>query len=261
MKDIHSHILFGVDDGSKTLEESINIINNASRNGYTDIILTPHYRKIQDFVCDNKTKREVFKKLLVEVEKRGIKINLYLGNEVTIDDELFDNIKNRNITTLNKSRYMLLELPFTAKLPYIHELIFKLRSVGIIPIIAHPERYSFYFNDYEEFEKMINEGALLQGNLASLYNKYGQGSKDMLEGLLKRHMVHFIGSDIHKETSTSYSRIHNAIDKIEMLTDSRKMAMELVDSNIDKVIKDEMVEAYPIRHKKQRNRLFGLFGR
>lgn len=258
MKDIHSHILYGIDDGSRSIEESIKIIEGAVKNGYTDIIVTPHYRESQGFVASNKNKREVLENLQEELDKRNIKINLYLGNEVTVDGDLFLHIKEKKITTLNKSRYMLIELPFDTKLSSIHELIFSLVSKGVTPIIAHPERYIPYYGHYEEYEQMIEEGALFQGNLATLYGKYGEDSKEMLKGMLMRHMIHFIGSDIHHSDSHSYYRINDGIDRITQLTGSYDMSMELVDRNIDKVIKNLNIEPYEVRHlvKKSRFKLF-----
>lgn len=260
MRDIHCHILYGIDDGSKTIDESIHIIENAVNNGYSDLILTPHYRESQNFIADNSKKKEIFDSLKERVKEENIKINLYLGNEITVDSEIFDNIKNGVVTTLAGSRYMLLELPFDTKLPSIHNIIFQLVSMGYVPVIAHPERYSAYDNNFDEFEQMINEGALLQGNMASLHNKYGERAKEMLKELLKRHMIHFIGSDIHHETSRSYHRINDVIARITDLTGSNDMAYELVEKNIGKVIKNQEIEPYQIR-KPVKKMKFSLFRR
>ena len=88
MKDLHNHILFGIDDGSNNIEESIKIIEEAEKNGYTDLILTPHYRKLENFTSDNKSKRKRFKKLKKELEERNINVNIYLGNEITLDEAI-----------------------------------------------------------------------------------------------------------------------------------------------------------------------------
>ena len=249
MKDIHSHILFDIDDGSKSLEESINIIKQASSFGYTDIILTPHYRKIQNYTCNNEEKQKLFDKLNNELKKQNIDINIYLGNEVTIDDDLFKNIKNKKISTLNKSRYLLLELPFNSRISGINDIIIELNNKGITPIIAHPERYRYYYNNYEKLQRMIDSGALFQGNLYSLYKKRSK-SKKMLEGMLKRHMIHFIGTDIHSENQNIYTKEKRLLRRLTKLTKSHDMAIELIDTNIDKVINDKYIEPYDIKDKK-----------
>lgn len=249
MKDIHSHILFSIDDGSKSIEESINIIKQASSFGYTDIVLTPHYRKIQNYTCNNEEKQKLFDELNKELKKQNIDVNIYLGNEVTIDDDLFKNIKDKKVTTINKGRYLLLELPFNSRISGINDIIIELNSKGIIPIIAHPERYRYYHNNYDKLQRMIDSGALFQGNLYSLYNKRSK-SKKMLEGMLKRHMIHFIGTDIHSDKQKVYKKEKRIIRKLTRLTKDRDMAIELIDTNIDKVINNKYIEPYEVKSKK-----------
>lgn len=249
MKDIHNHILFAVDDGSKSIDESIRIIKQAVQYGYTDLVLTPHYRSGQGYTCDNRKKERLFKILQKEVEKREIPIHLYLGNEITLDGNLFEYLENGKALPINGSRYVLIELPFHSRFAGIHDLIFKLRSQNKIPIIAHPERYEYY-TDLEELQLMIQEGALFQMNIASLYRKYGKTVQERAEELLKHHMVHFVGSDLHREGQTSYSRIGRVQEKIKKYTGSKNMVIDLVDKNIEKVLKNEVIEPYKM--KKQR---------
>lgn len=247
MKDIHCHILFGVDDGSSDIDESIKIIEKAIDNGYTGLILTPHYRYDQNFVVNNKRKLRYFDCLKEEVYKRDLDINLYLGNEITLDEDFFYYLKTNQLLSLNDSRYLLIELPFTSKYPNLIDMIKSIMDLGYIVIIAHPERYEKY--NLDDFEKMINMGVLMQGNISSLYGKYGEMPKTKIKEMLKRHMIHFIGSDIHHEKQTSYSRINDVKIKIEELTGSSEMAYELTCGNIDKVINNEVVEAYQVRKK------------
>lgn len=256
MKDIHNHILFGIDDGSNDLEESIKIIQEAIRNGYTDLVLTPHYREKEGYTCNNRNKYKIFKQLKEEIEKRNIKINLYLGNEITLDEDFFYYLKTNQLLSLNDSKYLLLELPFQSRFHELYEVIGELKRLDLVPIIAHPERYEDYH--IEDYQKLIQEGVLLQGNIGSLYGKYGVKAKNKLEEMLKRHMIHFIGSDTHHDGQTSYSRIHDVVEKIEELTGSREMAIELVDKNISKVIENRNIEAYRMREKKQGLRILKM---
>lgn len=244
MKDIHCHILYGIDDGSKDLEESIEILKSAVANGYTDIILTPHYRARQHYVCDNNEKLNRYKVLKQEVEKRNINIKLHLGNEITIDEDFFYYLNSKQTMFLANSKYILLELNFSNKSPYLDHIIDRLIRMNCIPIIAHPERYEKY--EVKDFEKMIKKGVLLQGNIGSLYGKYGRDAKDKIIEMLEKHMIHFIGSDIHKETQDTYERVFDAFNKIAKITGSKEMTLELFDGNIDKVINNQIVKAYPI---------------
>ena len=255
MKDLHNHILFAVDDGSKSLDESVRIIKQAVQYGYTDLILTPHYRSGQGYICDNNKKERLFKVLQNEVKKRNIPVHLYLGNEITVDGDLFQYLRQGKVLPINGSRYILIELPFHTRFAGIHDLIFKLRSEGKVPIIAHPERYEYY-EDLEELKMMIQEGALFQINIASLYRKYGRNVQERAEELLRCHMVHFIGSDLHREGQTSYSRIGRVQEKVKKFTGSKSIVVDLVDRNIEKVINDEIIEPYKIKKPRKFLRIF-----
>jgi len=254
MKDIHNHILFGIDDGSYDLEESIKLIEKAKANGYTSLVLTPHFRQVQNFVADNEKKKNIFDKLKEEVEARGIDISLYLGNEVTLDEDLFYFIKTGQVLLMNDSRYMLIELPLYEEFSKTDEYLDKLLKLGVIPIIAHPERYGYYKN-LDKFTNMLEKGILFQGNIGSLYGKYGKVAKERLEEMLKKHMIHFMASDIHHVNQTSYNRISDTFKIIEELTGSRSMAYDLVDGNIDKVIHNIKIDSYPIRVRKMKFRV------
>lgn len=247
MKDIHCHILFGIDDGSYNLEESIKIIEKAISNGYTDLLLTPHYRYNQNYTADNKKKKKYFDCLLEEVEKRELNINLYLGNEITLDNDFFYYLKTNQLLSLNNSRYLLIELPFFKKVPNLKNIIKDIMELGYVVIIAHPERYEKYSVD--DFKGLVDMGVLLQGNIGSLYRKYGRDAEEKLKEMLKRHMIHFIGSDVHHEKQSSYTRIQDVKEKIERLTGSSSIAEELISTNIEKVIKNEVIKTYPVRRR------------
>lgn len=245
MKDVHNHILYGIDDGSDNLEESIKIIENAFDNGYTDLILTPHFRMDQNYICNNQDKKIYLKIIEEEVKKRNIKVNLYLGNEITVDDNFFKYLETNQICSLCNSRYLLLELPFFEVLNNLDKIIKKIIELGFIPIIAHPERNMGY--KIEDFEEMLRKGVLLQGDSGSLFGKYGDKSKEKLENMLKRHMIHFIGSDIHHDSSRGYDRTENIVNRLKELTRSETITEDLVDKNIQKIIDNEKITAYPIR--------------
>ncbi|MEE3342819.1 MAG: CpsB/CapC family capsule biosynthesis tyrosine phosphatase [Bacilli bacterium] len=205
MIDTHSHILFGIDDGSRTIEESINILKKASNNGIKDIILTPHYVPNSKYNCNNQDKHKLLNTLEEELKKNNIDINLYLGNEVYLDLDI-SNLLENDIYTINGSKYMLIELPMNRKPDILDDVLCDLFELNIIPVIAHPERYTAYYKDYAFFQNLIDNGCLLQGNIGSLYNNYGIKAKRMLKGLLKKRMISILGSDIHHDTSNIYEK-------------------------------------------------------
>ena len=247
MKDIHSHILFEIDDGAYDIEESIEMIKNAIKNNYTDIILTPHYRKKQNYIANNKVKLELFDKLLDRVKEEKLKINLYLGNEITVDEDLIYNLNTNQVLSLNSSRYLLLELPFKGRLKYLDDLFDELISDGYSIIIPHPERYKDYH--LKDYKKWITRGILFQGNTESLYGKYGRLIKTKLENMLKLHMIHFMGSDIHDSRDITYER--DIETKLENLLNDKDMIHDLIDKNIKKVIDNKIVKPYEVVEKKK----------
>ena len=262
MKDIHSHILFGIDDGSETLNESIKLIKQAVDNGYTDLILTPHYRKNQGFTSSNEKKRKIFDILQQEVIRKNMGVKLYLGNEITLDDDLLYYLDADLVTSLNDSKYLLLELPFRSKISNkkLEEIIDELNHRGYKIIIAHPERYRAY-RSLDDFTKLIDKGVYFQGNIESLYGKWGNEAQKVLEDMLKRHMIHFIGSDIHHSNQKSYTLKDELLSKLEQLTEDSEMVKDLVDRNIDKVIHNEDIKLYPVRQRRRRLRLIPTGGR
>ena len=115
MIDIHSHLLFGVDDGSRTLEESVHVIKKLSEVGYTDIILTPHYINDSTYVSTREENLDVLKRLKVGLIRNNVNVNLYLGNEIYIDSEIANLLKNNIISSLNDTKYLLIELPMSGE--------------------------------------------------------------------------------------------------------------------------------------------------
>lgn len=239
MKDIHNHLLYGIDDGSDNYKRSVEILNNLSREGVTDIVVTPHYIIGSNYNSNNKTKEELIKKLQKETN-----IKLYIGNEVYIDNGIIENIKMGNISTINNSNYLLIELPLRESLDCAKDIIFDLRNNGIIPIIAHPERY--HYLKLEDLVTFIDMGCLLQGNITSLNNKYGKNAKRNLELLLKKHMIHVLGTDTHNNGDINLNDCRSLLKKIV----DDKMYNDLINNNFSKIINNDRVEAYEIISKK-----------
>ena len=110
MKDLHSHLLPGIDDGSNSMEESISLLKSAYESGITDMMLTPHYMYKTDYNCNNKKKEKLFKELKDELIKNNIPINIYLGNEIYINEDIIKLIKKGDIHTLNNTKYILTKI-------------------------------------------------------------------------------------------------------------------------------------------------------
>ena len=148
MIDIHNHILYNVDDGPNTINKSIELLKLSKKNNITDIILTPHYIPNTKYNINNKKKQELLNKLKQSITENNIDINLYLGNEVYIDDKNVISYLAEDINTLNNSRYILVELQKNNKIQFLEDVLLTLKQNNLIPIIAHPERYNIYNRDY-----------------------------------------------------------------------------------------------------------------
>ena len=225
MKDLHNHLLYGIDDGSVDIEQSITILNKLENEGVTEIVLTPHYIIGTDYNANNELKS----KLLSSLQSKT-NIKLYLGNEVFIDNDIPDYIAKNEISTINNSRYLLIEFSLHAKMPFIAEIIFELCKKGIIPIIAHPERYLYYSID--DIKLFIESGCLLQGNITSLMNKYGKKVKKRLIKLLKANLITVLGTDTHSNNNIN---IEDCLKELKKIVPEDKYN-KLIDDNFTKIV-------------------------
>jgi len=255
MIEIHSHILPGIDDGSKTIDESIEIIKNAIDNGVTDIILTPHYIVGSDYMVNNADKKKLLTKLKTRLKKENIDINLYLGNEVFVENNMPELIDNNEITTINNSKYLLFELPMNYSFNGLDNVIFDLRNKGYYPIIAHPERYAFLKENPKLIEDLIDKGALFQGNIGSFIGSYGKRTKEVALLYIKHNIYTFIGTDTHHTNNPFY----NSIEEVKQLLKkyiSEDEIKNLFINNALKVINDEVIDIPNYTNLKK-----GLFGK
>lgn len=236
MRDLHSHILPGIDDGSKSIEISDALLKSASENGVTDIMLTPHFIEESSYTSDFANNNEIFKRISFIASSYGI--NVYLGNEVYFTTNVLELLNNGKITTLNGGRYMLIEIPLYSKANNVKNVFFELISNGIVPILAHPERYESYYGDIDFFLELVEMGVLLQINYVSILGMYGRKAKKQVKKLLKKHLVSFVGSDIHSLRGDRYGVSSKALKKISKLV-SDKEFKDIVENNFIKVINNE----------------------
>lgn len=255
MYDIHNHLLPKIDDGSISFDDSILALQEAEKLGIKGIILTPHYIKGSNFACNNKQKEELLKELIEQVKENNINIELYLGNEIYYENNIDELIKNNEAMTLNNSKYILFELPMTSIVNNLKEVIFSLRSKGFIPIIAHPERYSFFQDKPEELIPLIKQGCLFQGNIGSLVGIYGKNSKKCLKKLLLHNLIHFMASDVHHSKSKNYLLLNDGIKELKSIVGEEK-TNELTCKNPLKIINNEDID---IKDPKEFKKLFHLF--
>ncbi len=238
MIDIHSHILYGIDDGAKNIDDSVSLINSAIKNNVKKIILTPHYIVESNSITPNKTKKEILNKIKKQVSSE---VELYLGNEIYMDDDIASLIDANKIMPLANSKYLLIELPIYNEYPNLENKLFSLRNLGYKIIIAHPERYYYFKNDFSKLLKLCKQGIYFQGNYMSLYDIYGKSTKKLFLKILKHHCYSFMASDIHMPSQKYYDKISDAKAKIAKIT-NKSYCDDIFYNNADKIIKNEEVE-------------------
>ena len=238
MKDIHSHLLAGIDDGCKDIGESLTLLKSASEQGITDLVLTPHYMEDTKYNANNEEKNKRFEELKEEAKKQGIEINLYLGNEVYITEKFLDLLEKKEIMTINNSKYVLLEFPLGNMLYNTKEIIYNLVVSGYVPILAHPERYRIFQRHPEHIDEYLRMGVLLQGNYKSLFGKYGSDAKKTLTYFIKNNKITFLASDCHHDKDYKIKKIKK---KLKSITKSDNIVEDLLENNFNKVILNENI--------------------
>ncbi len=234
MIDFHSHILPQIDDGSKSIEQSIEIINEAKKAGFTKIISTSHY--IENYYESNEQERE---KLLKTLQENIEGIELYLGSEIYITEEMNQLIKENKASTINKSRYVLFEFPLTAKAIDDKEVIYRLIEEGYVPIVAHPERYVYVQENPEYIEELSEMGALFQANYGSIIGMYGKKAQKTLKILLKQELISFFGSDVHRPEQV-YAKMPKILKKLNKIL-SKEEIEQFTKINPQKVLNNEEI--------------------
>lgn len=198
--DMHSHLLPGIDDGLQELEQSVEFIKDLQKLGYKKLICTPHilsdlFRNSPETILP---KLAMVKEALAEV---GVDVVVEAAAEYMIDHEfteLIANAKKEELLTV-AGDYILVEMSYLSPPPNLEQVIFDLRMLGLHPILAHPERYSYYHNQFMQYERFKELGCKLQVNLLSLSGTYGSHVKKVAEKLFKNQMVDFLGTDMHHE--------------------------------------------------------------
>lgn len=223
MIDMHNHILYGVDDGCKTIEESMAMIQAAVDEGVTDIIFTPHYAPMRGYVASNDDIKQRFETIQQEVIATGVKVRIFLGREIDEVSGIEQLLQDNTISTLNGTNYVLVD--FGMKKTDVDEYLYELVINGYKPIVAHPERYN-YITDMKEFHKWRKTGALLQINSSSLFHPKNKQVKKHVKYLLKNGLVDLVGSDCHRNPR-NYQDFAKALQLIEKKYTNNKLQQDI----------------------------------
>lgn len=253
MIDIHSHIIPGIDDGSKSMEMTIEMLKTAEQNGITQIFATPHYLLEYGEATIDEV-REHVKDINEKLREENISVKVYSGQEVYFTENIIKDYIEGSIGTLNDSRYMLIEFDMRKFDESIIDYLYELQVKGITPIIAHVERYKYIMQKPELINRFIEEGYLFQLNAGSIEGKFGSDVQKTAKLLLKNGIYNFIGSDAH---NTSNSRGMNILGALNLIDSDNLKKFE---ESSKMVINNEKIDFSGKRIKKKKF-VFSIFKR
>ena len=193
--DIHAHVIPGVDDGSPDLASSIELIKGLKELGIERILATPHIAA-NEFPNSAETLTGPFEQLKAELDRQKISLDLTHSAEYRIDDGLTTLLAEDKIIPFPK-KFILIENQWQMEPMNLEQLIFDLQVKGYRPIMAHPERFSYYQAKPSRLEA-LHAKIPFQVNMLSLAGYYGKAAKQLAEQLAKKGMVDYLGTDTHR---------------------------------------------------------------
>lgn len=244
MIDLHCHILPGVDDGSKNMEETISILKKATENGFDTICFTPHY--VEPNYLNNKTQNyEILKQVKKRVEEEMIQVQLLLGNEIFIHENMNKLLQSKMISTLADSNYVLIELPMYQELPQevVQKMLDSVKEKGFKVIIAHPERYTYIQKKPKMILEYFGEDVIFQGNYASIIGAYGKDAQKAIKKLLKDKIIHYLATDVHQDNRCFYEKFDEIKKKLLKVIDKDYFEI-ITETNPRLVIENKEVIKY-----------------
>jgi len=193
--DFHSHLIPGLDDGAKTLEDAVALIRQLKELGFKKVITTPHvmmdiYPNTKELILEN------LAILQKKVQEENIDIQVEAAAEYMLDETLEGLVQDNQIMTFGNN-YVLVEMSFMAPPPNLNDYLFLLQTRGYRPILAHPERYLYYKKDINTYKDLKTRGCTFQLNLLSLLGYYGKAQQENGNWLIKEGLIDFAGSDLH----------------------------------------------------------------
>ena len=225
--DMHSHLLPGIDDGLQTPEQTVEFVKELQALGYKKLICTPH---VLGGVHNNTPATigealDIARKALAEAE---VPVILEAAAEYMLDDELEKKIAAKEKLLTIGDNYLLIEMSYVAPPLNLTEVLFQLQMQGYKLILAHPERYNFYHQDFDQLESFRDRGILFQMNIISLSGYYGKEVKRTCERLIAKNMVEFLGTDMHHQNHLNALKTFAATKDFYKLKDIQLMNLGLL---------------------------------
>lgn len=253
MIDMHSHILPDIDDGSRNIEESIDMLKEAYQAGFTAVVATSHYY-LGYYEVEEKERIELIEEIMNRIQDVAPKLQICKGSEIYVNSQMANWLAEHKASSINGTKYVLFELPFQHQIQNLQDIIYSLLSHKFVPIIAHPERYEYVQKDPNILLNLIDLGVLFQSNFGSIIGQYGKTAKKTVTKLLQNNFVHFLGSDAHRHKSI-YTKVPDAIEELSQIISEDKIK-KITTINPSLVLENKNIDIdIPIKIKKS---LFGF---
>ena len=244
MIDFHSHILPAIDDGARDEEETYALLAEAEAAGFDTVISTSHYIK-RYYEADVKKRKEIVENINQVLKEQSLNVKVHLGNEIYITNDIIELLKDKKVTPVEGTKYVLFEMPINSKPLNMYDFVYDLIGNGYSPILAHPERYSFVQSNPDIIVDLINKDVLMQVNYGSIIGYYGERAKILARKFLECNMVHFLGSDVHRE-KTIYKKVPRIINILKEVIGEKKLE-KLTTLNAKNVLNNKEVETYKMK--------------
>ena len=238
--DIHSHILPGLDDGPRTLDESLKMCGLYVAEGVSTVVATPHMCDPR-FDVSAEAVRSRVRSLSEACRRLGLNLEILPGGDVRLEPELLDAIdRNEVLTIADAGKYLLLELPLQTA-PRIKGLISQLSLRGITPILSHPERNMELWRKPHRLAELVKAGCLVQITADSLFGMFGPAAKQAAEWFLRRRLVHLVASDAHSPAERR-PQLRRAAHLLTSMV-GEEVAIELLQGNPAAILRGESLES------------------
>ncbi|HSH24290.1 MAG TPA: CpsB/CapC family capsule biosynthesis tyrosine phosphatase [Massilibacterium sp.] len=257
MIDIHCHILYGIDDGAETKEDTIAMLKEAIAEGIHTIVATPHHDR--HFTNHREDILTFVTQVNEWIQDENLPIKLLPGQEIRIFSDLIQEIEKEDtsdlLTYVNQSKYALIEFPHHDVPDYAESILYELKIRGITPVIAHPERNKKLIENPDLLYQFVQNGALSQVTTMSVMGGFGRKIQKFSLDLYKHHLAHFLASDAHNLTTRSF-KMQEAIAYIEKQCGNEMMAE--IYENTERLVAGEAIVPRQCQRIK-RKKLLGIF--
>ena len=193
--DMHSHLIPGIDDGAQTIEDSVQLIRELHEMGFKKLITTPHI--MSDYYKNTPENIKAgLEKVRAAIKTAGIPIEIDVAAEYYLDEQFLTKLKSPDVLTFG-NKYLLFEVSYINKPENLNACIFAIQQQGLKPVLAHPERYPFFYDDFDEYKRLHDRGVLLQLNTNSLTGYYSPAARMIAMRMIDENLIDFIGTDCH----------------------------------------------------------------